>query len=234
MKRKAGTLRLIGASFAGSLFSLLIFIDISGFVFLLIVRIITSLLITVIAFPFINRKEFIKTALAIIGVGTIYSGFFVLIYQLFKPPNMIIINDILYFEFNPLIMLGCTALIYLVITLFGKLFRERMKSTVVSLEFVVDQQAYSCPAKIDTGCNLTEPFSAAPVIIVDSAVFQIGDRSAKRVIPYSTVGGSSLLYAVKAEGVRIDHSEIDKEIYIASTRISNVHFQAIINSEIVR
>lgn len=234
MKRKTKTIRLITASFFGSLFSLLIFIELNGFIFLLLLRVISSLSLTLIAFPIVSRKEYIKTTLAVIAVSVFYSGLFILIHQVFKPPNMIIINDILYFEFNPLIMIGCTAVIYIIITLLEKLFRERIKSTVVPLEFTVDHQTYACIAKIDTGCNLTEPFSGSPVIIVDDSIFQIHNEPSKRVIPYSAVGGSSLLYAVKSERTAVNNAAVDREIYIAVTKISNDHFQAIINSEIVR
>lgn len=234
MKRKTKTVRLIAASFFGSLFSLLIFIELNGFIFLLLLRVISSLSLTLIAFPIVSRKEYIKTTLAVIAVSAFYSGFFILIHQVFKPPNMIIINDILYFEFNPLIMIGCTAVIYMIITLLEKIFRERIKSTVVPLEFTVGHQTYTCTAKIDTGCDLTEPFSGSPVIIVDDRVFQIHNEPSKRVIPYSAVGGSSLLYAVKSERTAVNNAAVDREIYIAVTKISNDHFQAIINSEIVR
>ncbi len=233
-KRETTTLRLMLASFTGSLFSLLIFMDMQGFLFALLIKAVSSLLIALIAFPFINRKEYLKITLATVGVSVVYSGVFVLIYQLFKPPNMLIINDIVYFEFNPLILLGCTAIIYILITLFDKLFRERIKSSVVPLSFTVDEVGYSCTGKVDTGCNLKEPFSGAPVIIVDNQLFVIKEVMQRRVIPYSAVGSTSILYAVKAEQVRIDGTFIEKAVYIASAPLKNEHFQAIINSEILR
>lgn len=233
-KRDTRLYRLILASFVGSLFSLLIFIDARGFLFSLMIKVASSLVITLIAFPFISRKEYLKITLATVGVSVVYSGMFILFYQLFKPPNMVIVNDIIYFEFNPLVLLGCTAVIYLLITVFQKLFRERIKATVVRLKFSVNNTDYACIGKIDTGCNLKEPFSGAPVIIVDDTVLRIDDTSQKRVIPYSTVGSTSILYAVKAERVYIDDAPIEKTIYLASAPINDGNIQAIINSEIIR
>lgn len=233
-KRETRLLRLTAASLIGSLFSLLIFLDVRSFFFSLLIKVVSSLTITLIAFPFISRKEYGKTTLGTVGVSVVYSGFFILLYQLFRPPNMAIVNDIVYFEFNPLVMLGCTALIYIGITAFHKLFRERIKNTVVKLHFKVGSAEYRCLGKVDTGCSLTEPFSGAPVIVADSALIEIADDAPKRVIPYSAVGGSSILYAVKADQVTIDGKPIDKTVYIAVTDLRDDTVQAVINSDIIR
>lgn len=233
-KRDTKLLRLIAAAFIGSLFSLLIFIGIKGFLFSMMIKAASSLLITRIAFPFVSKREYIRTTVVTIGVSVLYSGLFILFYQLFRPSNMMIINDIVYFEFNPLILLASTALIYSAITVFHKLFRERIKSTSVRLYFRIGSEEYFCIGKIDTGCNLTEPFSGAGVIIVDSSVMTINETTPKRVIPYSAVNSSSILFAVKADQVTIDNRQIEKEVYIAVSDMKNTQIQAIINSEIVR
>ena len=56
----------------------------------------------------------------------------------------------------------------------------------------------------------------------------------KRVIPYTSVGSASILYAVKADRIVIDGAPIDKTIYIASSPIGDDNIEAIINSEILR
>lgn len=233
-KRMTKLWRLIAAAFIGSLFSLLIFCGIEGFWFSLLIKAASSLLITLVAFPIIGKREYFKTTLAAVGVSVVYSGGFILFYQLVRPPNMLIINDIVYFEFNPLVMIGFTAAIYLIITLFHKLFRERIKTSVVSLSFTVNQKEYSCIGKVDTGCSLKEPFSGAPVIIVDESVMRIEEKTPHRIVPYSAVGGSSILRAVKAEKVTIDKTPVDREIYIAVYRLNDSNIQAIINSEIIK
>ena len=93
---------------------------------------------------------------------------------------------------------------------------------------------YRCIGKIDTACRLIEPFSRAPVIIVDSSVMSIAPEAPARVIPYSAVGISSFLRAVKADKVCIDKKEIYGTVYIASADQLDTHFRAIINSEIIR
>ena len=217
-KRETKLWRLIAASLIGSMFCLLQFFLIEGFFLSLLIKIVSSLAITLTAFPLGSRRIYFRTTLGVIAVSVVYSGLFILIYQLFKPPNMVMMNDVVYFELNPLVLLGVTAVIYLCITLFEKLFRERIKSTVVRLKIFVGDREYACLGKLDTGCNLTEPFSGAPVIIV----------------PYSTLAHTSLLYAFRADQVRIDDSPVEKAVYIATAPIRNPQIQAIINSDIVR
>lgn len=147
---------------------------------------------------------------------------------------MVIVNDIVYFQVNPLWLIALTAFIYYILLIIYKLFSERIKSTVVPLSFTVDDHTYNCIGKIDTGCNLREPFSSAPVIIADRTVFIADDRKPYRIIPYSAIGGSSFLKAVKAQSVIINKQPVEKEIYIASSEISSNSFQAIINSDITR
>ena len=234
LKRESRLWRLITAAFIGSLFSLLLFFGIDSFFFTLLIKIVSSLVITLTAFPFSGKKEFLKTVLGVIAVSVVYGGAFILIYQLFKPPNMIIMNDVVYFEFNPLVLLGATAVIYLLITLFEKLFRERIKNSVVRVKITVGEQEIACVGKIDTGCNLTEPFSGAPVIIVDAGLVAPDEGAELRVIPYSTLAHSSLLYAFKAEHVVIGDRPVERTVYIAAAPMPDRTVQAIINSDIVR
>ena len=233
-KYDAKAIRLVAASFVGALFTLTIFWEMNGRLLSAAIKAISSLAITYIAFSYIDIKTYIKNVLTVIGVSVVYSGFFILIYQFFKPPNLLIFNGVVYFEFNPLVLIGLTAVIYLIIGLFHKLFSERIKNTAVRLEFSVCGIRRSCIGKVDTGCNLTEPFSGDPVIIVDESLFCADDKQQKRVIPCRTVTSSSILYAVKADSVTIGKEPVRKEIYIASTGLNNNDFQAIINSDILR
>lgn len=234
MKCEARLYRLLLGALTGSLFSLLIFTDISGSVMLFGIRLLSSAVITLITFGLRDIKEYAKKLILTTAVSLIYCGFFILIYQITKPPGMYIVNDVLYLDIDPLVMIGLTAVIYFILLMINKLFRERIKSTVVHLSFSIGQQNYHCMAKIDTGCNLREPFSGSPVILADTTVFMTDKTQPLRVIPYQTVNSTAILYAVKADRVVIDKKTIDKTVYIASVERLSDPFHAIINSEIIR
>lgn len=234
LKRDIRLWRLILGAFAGAFFSLTMFLEINSRLILLAVKLISSAVITIIAFGFKSRREFFKALTMTAAVSLIYSGGIILFCQIFKPPSMLIINDVPYLELDPLILIALTAAIYLILLLINKLFSERIKNTVVSLRFTVSDKEYSCIGKPDTGCNLVEPFSSSPVIIVDRKIFSADDADNRRIIPYATVGGSSFLFAVKADSVSIDKQNIEKSVYIASADIKNCQYEAVINYEIIR
>ena len=234
LKRDVRLYRLLLGSLIGACFSLLIFIDINNQWLLLLLRIVSSALITLITFGYIRKEEFFKTMLLTAAVSLVYCGFMIFIYQMFRPSNLLIINDVVYIELPPLLMIAVTAVVYLLILLIRKVYRERIKTTVVSLRFSVKGSEYTCIGKVDTGCHLTEPFSCSPVIIVDESIMKFNDDQLCRIIPYTTINSSSYLKGVKADKVVIDKKAMDTDIYIASAKIQNGSYDAVINSDIVR
>ncbi|MBQ3330760.1 MAG: sigma-E processing peptidase SpoIIGA [Ruminococcus sp.] len=234
LKRNCRLYRILSGAFIGSLFSLPVFFGPNNKGFLFLLRILSSALITMISFGWNGRFEYIKAILCTVLTSVGYCGFFILFYQIFKPPDMVIVNDVVYLQNDPLWLTVLTAVIYVILLAVNKLFSERIKSTVVSLQFSVMQKTYSCVGKIDTGCHLLEPFSSAPVIIADPSVFTVDTQQPLRVIPYTALSGKSYLNGVKADSVIINQQTVDKDIYIASGKIDNPNYQALINSDIIR
>ena len=234
LKRDVRLYRMILGAVIGAVFSLTIFISSDSRILLWILRIVTTGIITLIVFGWKTSLEFLRSYLCNTIVSVIYCGAYILFYQIFKPPSMVIVNDILYLQVNPIWLTALTAIIYVIVLVIYKIFSERMKSTVVMLKFAINGKDYSCVGKVDTGSNLREPFSSAPVIIVDTTVFDTAREEMIRIVPYSTVNGSSYLSAVKADAVHIDKKPIGETVYIATGHIQNPSYQAIINSEIIR
>ena len=228
------TWRIILASFVGALFALTVLLDSRSFLLSAGIKIVSTLAVTVIAFCFHSFKELCKHCLLTLCVSFLFSGMMIAVFELFHPPNMLIVNDVVYFDVDPLLLLALTGAIYIAMILIEKLFRERLKASVVRLEFTVCGSTYACLGKIDSGCSLTEPFSGAPVIIADGSILTIPESPDRRVIPYTTVDHTSILFGVKAESVAIDGKAVDRPVCIAQGNVRNSAYQAVINSEIVR
>lgn len=211
----------------------MIFMDQRSVLFSLLIRTVSTTIITLIAFQYHSFKELLINTLAVFCVSLLFSGLMIFLYRVFHPPNLLIVNDIVYFEFNPLIMILITVIIYAVVYAVEKLYRPRLSATVVQLSFSIGGRSYSCVGKIDTGCTLREPFSEAPVIIADSRVVTTSGGNS-RVIPYTALGNRSVLFGVPAEKVEIDGRTIETAVYIASADLQHCAYQAIINSDIVR
>ena len=234
LKRDCRLYRLLLGSLAGACCSLLIFSGDHSRLYLLLLKLISSVILTLIVFGGRSRREYGKALVAEVIVSLLYCGGFILFYQLFRPPNMVIVNDVVYVQVDPLLLLLLTGVIYLILLGVYRLLSERLKSTVVALTLTINGSSYRCVAKIDTGCHLKEPFSSAPVIVADSSVFAVDETLPHRIIPYSAVNSSSYLSAVKADSVVIDKKTVTKEVYVASAALHNHSYQAIINPEICR
>lgn len=209
-------------------------LDDRSFFLSLLIKVVSTLAISAVSFRFYSLKELCKNTLLTFCVSFAFSGIMIAVYQLFRPSNMLIVNDIVYFEVDPLLLLALTGAIYLLVYVIERIFREKLKTSVVRLEFTLGEQRYTCMGKIDTGCSLSEPFSGAPVIIVDSGILTLPDTPDKRVIPYDTVGSSSILFAVKASSASINGKPVSQTVYIAEGSVPNTAYQAIIHSEIAR
>lgn len=225
---------MILAAFAGALFTPVIFIGIRSAVLSVCIKALSTAAVCGVAFAGGSVKEFLKRCAMTLCVSFLFGGVMIAVYQLFRPPNMLIVNDIVYFDLDPLLLLALTGAIYVLICAVERIFRERIVGSVVRLSFRIGDRDYACPGKIDTGCSLREPFSGDPVIVADASVLTLTGCEAKRVIPYRTVAASSLLFAVRADAVAIDGRVIEKAVYIASGSVHNNAYQAIINSDIVR
>lgn len=165
----------------------------------------------------------------------IFCGMMILLYQVVKPKTMAIINDTVYFQIEPLVLIGISVAIYLVILIISRLFQTDISNTMVNLNMTIDDKEYSCIGKIDTGNSLTEPFSGSPVIVAEKSILGDIKGKAARVVPYKALGNTGIVYAVKANKVVIDKKEIPKDIYIGIYDGDiDPNFKAIINHNIVR
>ncbi len=230
------TYRLIISSFIASLFSLLVLFKDLSFILSLSIKLMCTVMMCFIAFRFTNISSFIKSIFITYIVSIFFSGAMIFIHSTFKPSNMAIINDNVYFNIKPLTLIIISILIYLLVLLLQRIFSDNFGNTLVNLKIVIGGYEYSCVGKIDTGCSVTEPFSNAPVIITESSIVNLDTiKQCNRIIPYTALGISSTLAGIKADKIYIDKKLIDKEVYIGVYQKEiDKTIKAIINSNILR
>lgn len=227
--------RTILAAVLGSLFSLVVFFPKLNFFYSLVLKLVCSATMCFISFGFKNIRVFLKSIIMVFVYTIIFCSAMITVYNIFKPQNMAIINDTVYFQIDSVLLILLTIITYLVILLIQKLFSQNFTNTLVNLKIKLQNKEYTCIGKIDTACSLSEPFSGSPVIIVEKEIFKDSNIKSERVIPYNSLGNSGILYGVKAESVVIDSKIIDKDIYIGiyNSKV-DPSFNAIINHNILR
>lgn len=231
--------RIIITSVISSLLSLIIFLPEPPILLNLLIKIISAFLVVFIAFKFENLKIFIQRVCAFVLINISFCGLMILFYQFFKPNKMIIYNDIIYFDISPIFLIIATLICYFIMQFIQTVTgRKEVKCTFVDVSFGINNQTYSCIGKIDTGCTLKEPFSSAPVIIVERKI--LGDNSIinnknTRVIPFDSIGGKGMLKAFLPDFLYINSKKIEQKIYIAiSDNKFNGNFEALLNMEVLQ
>lgn len=130
---------------------------------------------------------------------------------------MEVINDTVYFNISPALLIILTLVIYFILFIYRKLFSNTAKSSQIhKVNINYGNSTVQVNCKYDSGCNVKEPFSGSDVIIIEEAMlkdFNISDN-VKRIIPFKSLGGKGIIYGFKPDKIEIDSIPQEKEIYI--------------------
>lgn len=227
--------RLVISSTIGALFSLIVFLPIYSNIFSLSLKLLVAFIMCLIGFSYSNISSFIKLVVCVFSISLVFSGLMVLIYQYTNIKRIAVINDVVYFQIEPLNLILISLFIYLIIIVLQRSFNDNTKNTLVTTKILYNQITYECCGKVDTGNSVVEPFSQIPVIIVEKSVFGKNEIPTTRIIPYKALGSHGILNGFKPDKVFISKKEIKKNIYIGIYNGNiDTNVKAIINSEIVR
>ena len=235
LHRNSNQFRIILSSFVGALFSLTIFLPVFNTVLSLLTKLICACLMCIIAFKYVDIRAYIKCICTTFVFSMLFSAFMIVFYQFIKPKNMAIINDMVYIHINPLVLILISVTVYLIIITLQKVLHTNDLNNLVNIKIKLNNFEFSCIGKVDTGNSVVEPFSCAPVIIVDNTITKDYKLITPRIIPYKVLGCDGIIYGEKAQKVIISNKDIDKDVYIGiyNGKISS-NFNALINPQILR
>lgn len=140
----------------------------------------------------------------------------IFIYTVFKPSGMEVYNDIVYFNISPVLLIILTLVCYYILNLIKRLTKGVCGGDTCNVEICISGVWDVFTAKIDTGCNVKEPFSGEYVIIVERNVIENiqPDKLKKRIIPFTSLGGDGYLNGFKPDIVKIDGTKLKRDVYI--------------------
>lgn len=171
-----------------------------------------------IAFGFGGIKRFLRSCLCVLLASVCYAGAMLAVWLFIAPAGLAVNNGFVYIDISPAMLVMFTVLFYVLSGLTSRFWRRRSivrsrcRVTVVS-----KGQSESFEAIIDTGNNLSEPFSGLPVIVAEyDAVSRVtpeifakkspyseceamAREIGMRVIPFSGAGGSGIMLAFRPE-----------------------------------
>lgn len=210
--------RIVPASLFAGISTLLVFLPIHSIVISFILRMVTASITVLIAFSFSNITKFIVRTLSYIGTGMLLCALVILIEFLWNPANCAVYNDVIYFDISPVLLISATLITYTALCIYQKLSsKNKLCCAVKTVSIQIsDKNCLSFESAIDTGCNLKEPFSGLPVILVEKELIDVSsiNKTKLRVIPFSTASGSDTIIGFKPQKVFIDNKQLLSGCYI--------------------
>lgn len=195
----------------------------------LLIKLATAALLVAIAFPKKGWRAYIKQLLVFFGVSTLFAGVAFALWTALTPPDMAVINGVVYYDVPPLWLVVFSVASYGLLRLYDRLFRKKAPRTgVYRLRIDGGAGMVELNALYDTGHHVTEQFSGSPVAIVRyeaiasclpanlrESLFLLlegqGDdlsahaalKSRLRLIPFHSMGGEGVLPAFRPVGMTL-------------------------------
>ncbi len=162
-----------------------------------------------VSFPLEGWRPFGKRLLWLLLLSGGMAGLCEGAYYLATPAGIYVGNGVVYYAISPLLLVVVTAGCYCLLWAAGRFLHQKappgLRYTVSVTE---GGKTVSFPCLYDSGNHLVEPFSGAPVAVVErEALGALGleERTGPgwRVIPFDSLGGAGLLSAFRPERVSI-------------------------------
>lgn len=220
---------LLGALIGGASSVLLLFEDMG--IIITILKILSSFLMIGVAFGFKPVKKFIKSIFWTYIISVILGGLLLAIYLFTETDLMIYSNGIVYFDIDMTMLIICSVIVYLIITLVSRLTDKKApQSKEYFITICGPKGTVYSKGLMDTGNGLREPFSDYPVILADKEIVEkIFNKNEKtRLIPAQTVNKESILKAYKPHFIEINGKKTDK-VYIAESETVLDNYKIILN-----
>jgi len=209
-KRDYSIKRLLPASILGGLSSLYILVEGSPALLDVLFKFLSGLVIIIVAQKFTGIKNLFIFYVTFLSISFLLCGA-VEFAETFFGDSILSENLVSYFYMSPLLLILITIIVYITVLLIRRFLDRKNFSSKALLRISLKGIEREYDALIDTGSNLRDPFSEAQVFVLDESMFreiklaldhnEVEKR--RRLIPVSTVNGSTLL-----EGIRCDRATV--------------------------
>ncbi len=236
-KEIAANRLFIGAA-ASALYGSLMFFPNLSFMYGAVFKIIFSIPPVVIAFGVRGIRDFL-VLWVVFWLTTAACGGIILIMS--TATNMggvlqtMVSNCIVYVRLNPLILIAGCGIVYLLAETYRRICVKNFSREKLLLKLEAKYMGYkfSFTGLIDTGCDLTESLSGAPVIVAERGQFK-GIAKSSALISVKTAAGCDRLELIFPEEIICQNSDIeitpDTVIALTDRRFSDYGlYNAVIN-----
>ena len=241
------TRRIVLAAFAGALFSMVIFVDLSVYSAFLL-KLLAAVICTCISVGFKSIIYFIRNTVCVIAVNMTFTG--VLIF-LSSENNFVYENNLFYYiNINPVLLVVCVSGMYRLISMYELFIGNRNKVSLFEFEIYFRQSHMKINAFYDTGFKVKDIISRRAVMLcsfrrvrenlpqdlseeISDFINGITDRTTN-IIPvfYTDISTHGILPALRPDKVIYKNKEIENTLIAFTDAEFEEDIQIIFGKEI--
>lgn len=213
---RARLFRIILGSLSGGLFSLAALMPTMPFGLNLLFDLLFAATIILIAFGFGMPKTFIRRVAVYFALSFSFCGFMIFVYNQFHPVGIDILNDTVYINISPVLLIILSLISYYMLKLIKRLTKGICGKSACQIEVGINQRITSFLAAVDTCCHVKEPFSGNYVIIAEDNLLRDlhFSHDTMRIIPFESLGGEGFIRGYRINSLKIDGKEVGQHVYL--------------------
>ena len=171
-KTKHPQIRMILSSLLGSIYAIIIYLNILSIYTNLLAKITLSVVMVYIAFAPPNIKQLLKQILIFYLVSFIFGGCTVALIYFLKPENVEMKNGVFVGIYPIKVGLIAGIIAFIITQIAFKINKSKLnnKNTFIEIELYNKNKMTKARALLDSGNMLKEPISQKPVIVVEKAI----------------------------------------------------------------
>lgn len=238
VKIKKQQIRLLISSIIGSIYAIIVYLNILKIYSSILVKIILSIVMIYIAFNPKNVKQLFKEVLTFYLISFAFGGCtFALIYFI-KPENVKINNGVFVGIYPIKVTLIAGIIAFFIIEIVFRINKNKLnsKNIITTIKIYIDNKKITTKALLDSGNMLEEPISKMPVIILErDIIYKIiskdllenikkilgGEKNADtleekeiikkvRMVPFMSIGKENgMLLGIRANKVEVENEDVD-------------------------
>lgn len=230
LRRNVKIIRIIIGAFFGGLSILFLFFNINGLT-LFLLKIVISIVMTIISFNYINIKYTLTNLFYLYITSIVLGGFLYLLNIEFsyKKVGIIFINNGLSINFIFLLLFS-PIILYFYIKQVKKL--KYNYSNYYNIEIVNKNKKYKYTAYMDSGNVLVDSLTKKSVVLIDKRKL-LFDIKEFRIIPYMGVNGNNMIQVIKIDKLLFNNKEYNNILLGLMDSISLDGVDVILNRKLL-
>ena len=203
-----------------------------------------TVLPVITAFGFSGIKPLLLQSFVSFAVSLLLCGVVIGLRELTGNSFFAEVGGFVYLNVSVLTLIISTTAAYLLLSLFRRILDKPCSDGSVPLEIKNNGKTVRLNAFLDSVNTLRDFFTGLPVIVCRlssvSGLAPPGIERAQsdppagvRLIPYSTIDGSGIIAAFRADEVTVGGKDVDVLIGVSDTAMKNEEFEAVFNPKIL-